>query len=348
VKTHLVSRKDVSQEILLGRVICSDVRDGDGKIAIRKGEILDARHVVMLTALPWVQLSLIEIEPGDLHEAPAGERLARAVVGRGVKVAGFIGGQWALISTTRGLLSVNVDALQRVNSIEAMSVYTLFDGQPVDGGETVAKAKITPLVTRERDVAEAERLCRESKGLVAVTPFQRHVISAVARENLDDRARERFQKALSEKIGWFGSTLAGIRFAPNDPEVVARDVKESLAAGAEIVVLAGASALDPLDPVFQALTMLGAKMVRHGAPAHPGSLFWLARLGETPLIGMPTCGMFSQATTFDLLFPRLLAGERIDAPALAALGHGGLLSREMAFRFPPYRAQQPRGELPES
>ena len=262
-----------------------------------------------------------------------------------MKVGGFTGGQWALVASTRGLLSVNIEALQGVNSIEAMSVYTLFDGQPVDAGETVAKAKITPLVTREADVAEAERLCGAARGLVRVMPFQGRAIGAVAREHLDDRARERFQKALSEKVGWFGSTLAGIRFAPNDPEAVARDVKEFVAAGAEIVILAGASALDPLDPVFQALTMLGAKMVRHGAPAHPGSLFWLARLGETPLIGMPTCGMFSQATTFDLLFPRLLAGERVGAETLAALGHGGLLSREMAFRFPPYRTQQPRGEL---
>ncbi|HLC41526.1 MAG TPA: hypothetical protein VJO34_07845 [Methylomirabilota bacterium] len=347
MKTHLVYRKDASQETLLGRVICGDLRDRDGKVAIRKGEVLDAGHVVTLTALPWEQLSLIEIEPGDVHEARAGERLAHAVVGRGVKVAGFTGGQWALASNARGLLSVNVDALQRVNSIEAMSVYTLFHGQPVGAGETVAKAKITPLVTREADLAEAERLCKESQGLVSVTPFQRRVIGAVAREHLDDRARERFQKALSEKIGWFGSTLIGIRFAPKDPDAVARDVKDFLATGAEIVILAGASALDPLDPVFQALVMLGAKMARHGAPAHPGSLFWLARLGDTPLIGMPTCGMFSQATTFDLILPRILAGERVDAGVLARLGHGGLLSREMAFRFPPYRAQQPRGELPE-
>jgi hypothetical protein len=57
--------------------------------------------------------------------------------------------------------------------------------------------------------------------------------------------------------------------------------------------------------------------------------------------------MFSQATTFDLILPRILAGETITNEEIARLGHGGLLSREMAFRFPPYRANASRGELPE-
>src|SRR5207244_13316883 len=91
-------------------------------------------------------------------------------------------------------------------------------------------------------------------------------------------------------------------------------------AGERVLVVAGASALDPLDPVFGGLTLLGARMERHGAPAHPGSLLWLAFWEGTPVLGMPTCGMFSQATTFDLVLPRLLAGDRLDNRALAELG----------------------------
>jgi molybdopterin biosynthesis enzyme len=88
-------------------------------------------------------------------------------------------------------------------------------------------------------------------------------------------------------------------------------------------------------------------MERHGAPAHPGSLLWLAHVRGRPVLGMPACGMFSQATTFDLVLPRILTGEHIDNAALAALGHGGLLSRDSAYRFPPYRKSGTRGELGE-
>jgi hypothetical protein len=71
----------------------------------------------------------------------------------------------------------------------------------------------------------------------------------------------------------------------------------------------------------------------------------VARWGERTILGMPTCGMFSQATTFDLVLPRLLAGQRVGNQEVAELGHGGLLSKDSAFRFPPYRANAARGEL---
>jgi len=84
---------------------------------------------------------------------------------------------------------------------------------------------------------------------------------------------------------------------------------------------------------------------RIGVPAHPGSLLWLARIGGTPVIGMPSCGLFSRATVFDLVLPRLLAGLAVDSEWLASLGHGGLLTRDVAARFPPYRARQERGAV---
>jgi molybdopterin biosynthesis enzyme len=86
-------------------------------------------------------------------------------------------------------------------------------------------------------------------------------------------------------------------------------------------------------------------MERHGTPAHPGSLLWLARWDGRPVLGMPACGMFSQATTFDLVLPVILTGDPVGNREMAGLGHGGLLSREMAYRFPPYRADKARGEL---
>ncbi len=88
-------------------------------------------------------------------------------------------------------------------------------------------------------------------------------------------------------------------------------------------------------------------MERHGTPAHPGSLLWLAELRGCPVLGMPACGMFSQASSFDLILPRILAGEHVDNAVVAQLGHGGLLSRDSAYRFPAYRKSGVRGELGE-
>jgi len=338
-------RETATVEALRGMVLCHDVRDAGGKIVGPKGARLDPDVARALLAVPWEEIHLLEIEPGDLHEEDAGARLARAVVGEGVEVKGYTGGQWTLAATRRGLLAITRPALAETNAHGGISVFTLFDGQPVEPGETVAKAKVTPLVISEEVLQAVERTARLAGGVLAVKAFRPTAIGAVARENLEAKQRGRFEAALKQKIDWFGSRLLPIRYAGASPQAVADELIGLRRQGAELLIVAGASALDPLDPVFGGLERLGARLERHGAPAHPGSLLWLARWEAISVLGMPTCGMFSQATTFDLILPRVLAGESIGNREMAELGHGGLLSRDMAYRFPPYRASAVRGEL---
>lgn len=335
-------RETAGADVLLDRVLCHDVRDAAGKVALPKGARLDAAAVRTLLATPWDEIHLIALDAGDVHEEEAGRRLAAAVIGEGVELKGYTGGQWTLTATRRGLLRIDPARLAEVNTQEGISVFTLFTGQPVESGETVAKAKVTPLAIPEQTIRGIEVL---APGLVGVAGFRPTTIGAVANERLEPRQRARFEAALEQKVAWFGSRLLPVRFAGASDRAVAEALRALRRDGAQVLIVAGASALDPLDPVFSALTLVGAAMERHGAPAHPGSLLWLARWEALPVLGMPTCGMFSQATTFDLVLPRLLAGESIGNREVAGLGHGGLLSREMAYRFPPYRANAARGEL---
>jgi hypothetical protein len=346
VKALAVRRDAAAPELLVGHVLCHDVRDADGRLVAGKGARLDPAGAVAVLAAPWEELHVLAMDAGDLHEEEAGARLARAVAGDGVAVKGYAGGQWTLVATRRGLLAVERTALAAVNAREGIAVFTLFHGQPVEAGETVARAKVTPLVIAEQTVAAVEQVAAGVGGLVAVRGFRRATVGAVAREQLEDRQRERFETALRLKVDWFGSALLPVRYAAASATSVAEELLRLRRQGADLLIVAGASALDPLDPVFGGLQLLGARMERHGAPAHPGSLLWLARWDGVPVLGMPTCGMFSQATTFDLVLPRLLAGEPVGNQELAELGHGGLLSRDMAFRFPPYRGgAAARGEL---
>jgi hypothetical protein len=345
VKAVAVRRDGASVDALAGRVLCYDVRDGAGKVVGDKGAVLDRAGAAAVLAAAWDELHVVEVGPGDLHEEAAGSRLAAAVVGDGVEVRGYTGGQWTLAAARRGLLRVRDEVLTAVNAQEGISVFTLFDRQPVESGETVAKAKVTPLVIPGETLGTVERVARAANGALIVQAFRPTVVGAVAPERLEPKQRQRFETALRQKIDWFGGSLLPLRFGGDKARTVADQLGALRSEGAGLLIVAGASALDPLDPVFGGLTLLGARMERHGAPAHPGSLLWLARWEGRAVLGMPTCGMFSQATTFDLVLPRLLTGENIGNQEIAALGHGGLLSREMAYRFPPYRAGAVRGEL---
>jgi molybdopterin biosynthesis enzyme len=347
VKALAVRKGPGVRGALEGRVVCHDVRDPAGKIVVTKGQTLDARAVTALLSLEWDELHVLELEPGELHEEPAGARLAAAAAGPGVEAKGYSGGQWTLVASRRGLLRVRAEALHAVNRIEGMSVFTLYDSQPVDAGEVVARAKITPLAISETAVKQAEERAWAAGGLATVKPFLPHLVGAVAKGTLEARQRERFEASLAEKLAWFGSRLLPVRYPEERPGAVVAALKALVGEGAQILVAAGAGSLDPLDAVFEGLRLAGGRMERHGAPAHPGSLLWLARLDRRPVLGMPACGMFSQATAFDLVLPRILAGEHVGAEEISALGHGGLLSRDSAWRFPPYRKTAARGELEE-
>jgi hypothetical protein len=245
------------------------------------------------------------------------------------------------------VLEVRVGALAAVNALEGIAAYTLYDGQVVDAAEVVARAKVSPLVIGESVLRQAERRSQDAAGLVTVRPFRPLAVAAIAPASLAPRSRARFEAVLGEKLGWFGARLERLTFVEAATASFSRALGEGLDAGVALIVAAGANALDPLDPVFAAIEHVGGRLVRRGVPAHPGSLLWMALVGDVPVLGMPSCGMFSQATFFDLILPRLLAGQAVGAAELSASGHGGLLGRDMAFRFPPYRAGQDRGALPE-
>ncbi len=347
MKAVAVKRTEATAAQLEGRIACHDVRDQAGKIAVQKGQTLDGAAAGRLLSLAWDEIHLLEPEPGDLHEEPAGARLSAAAAGPGVEVKGYAGGQWTLAATRRGLLRVRHEALAAVNALQGMSVFTMYDLVPVEAGETVAKAKITPLAIPEALVKQAEERAWAVGGLLTVKDFAPRTLGAVTRENLEPRQRQRFESSLGEKVSWFGSRLLAVRYAAPTATSVAAEIEALLGEGAEILIAAGAGSLDPLDPIFAGLALEGGRIERHGAPAHPGSLLWLAELRGRPVLGMPACGMFSQASSFDLILPQILAGEHVDNVVVAHLGHGGLLSRDSAYRFPAYRKSGIRGELGE-
>src|SRR5206468_7921306 len=218
---------------------------------------LDAEGAAAVLTAPWEEIHLIALDTGDMHEEQAGARLAAAIVGDGAEVKGYSGGQWTVVATRRGLLRLDLAALAEVNAHGAISVFTLFDGQPVEPGEVLARAKVTPLVIAETTVQAVEATARRARGIVGVTAFRPTSVGAVARENLDDKQRTRFETALRQKIDWAEGTLLPVRYAAGSASAVAAELTALERAGAQMLIVAGASALDPLDPVFGALELLG-------------------------------------------------------------------------------------------
>jgi len=345
VRAIRVERRSAQATDLAGRVLCHDLRSDDGHVAFAKGRVLDSDDAATALALEWTELHLLALDDRDVHEDAAGTRVAQLAAGDGVAVRAASGGHWPLAATRRGLLAIDTARLRQVNELDGPCVYSLYDGQVVETGDVVARAKIIPFAVTSDVLTQVESIARPTGGIVHVRAFTPHRVGAVVHESLGQRAVARFREAVAEKIGWFGSSVCAIETVPPAADAIADAFERTRRTGAQIILVAGTKAMDLLDPTFAALERLGARMERQGVPAHPGSLLWLARWDGVPVVGMPTCGLFAQATVFDLVIARMLAGEPVGRSELAGLAHGGLLTRDMAFRLPAYRSAGERGTV---
>jgi len=103
---------------------------------------------------------------------------------------------------------------------------------------------------------------------------------------------------------------------------------------ADLLITTEGMSVDPDDVTRLAISRVGVDRLYYGAGALPGSMFLLAYRGEVPLMGVPACALYHEATIVDLILPRLLAGEKPDRHDLARLAHGGLCYDCPACRFP--------------
>jgi hypothetical protein len=313
-------------------VITQDVKRNGQRL--RKGHRLTPEDVPLLAAIER-PVHAVVLEPGDVHENDAGARLAAAVAGQGLGIRGPSFSRYNLVATTKGLLRVDAERLLKLNCLPGVAIFTLADRLPVVPGKIVTGVKVTPVTVTEETVRAAEEIAAGTP-VVQVLPFKPLRVGVISTEGQEWRVRDKFQSSVRQKIGWYGGSVMGFRDVAPDAETIAAEIRRLADDGANLVLAAGGSTIDPLDPTLQALDRAGASVVRVGAPAHPGSMFWLAYRDELPIFNLASCSMFSKSTIADVVLPWIMTGERVEPDTLAALGYGGLLDRGMSFRFPPY------------
>ena len=329
MKAHRLDGATAASDDIENRVLVHDLGPD-----LRKGTILGARHLERVRQAREVHL--VELEPGDLHEDEAARRLAAALAGPGLEPTPPVQSQARLIARHRGLVRVRPDLIDAINALGYISVFTLMDGQAVAEGEEVTGCKVTPVAVPGSLVEAAEKICREQGPVVEVHGFRPLRTFVVATERLKPKARELFRAAVTAKLGWYGAEVLGVREVARTKDAVAAAYRDAIDIGAQLVLFAGASAIDPLDPAYAELTRAGGELLQLGAPMHPGSMLWLGRLGETAVVGVASCAGFGRSSSLDLLLPFVFAHGRADAKDLLRLGHGGLIESAAGRRFPPY------------
>ena len=321
----------------VGLVVAEEVRL-DGKRAFHKGHRISEDDLATIRQLPD-SIHAVALEAEDVHEDDAAIELANLIAGDGLDIRPPVQSRVNLNASGRGLLRVDADAVIRLNLLPGIAIFTTIDRLPVTPGQNVAGAKITPVSVPRAVLDDARKLVAAlDHPVVTVKPFVRHTVGVLATEGLSDRIRDRFEAAVRAKLDWYGSDVLRFAYLEDDPDAVAGTMRAMIDEGADLILTAGGNTIDPLDPTIRALPAIDAEVIRLGAPAHPGSMFWYGATtdGAVPIVNLASCSMYSQATVADLVLPWVMADEVVTDRDLAGIGYGGLLDRDMRFRFPDY------------
>ena len=322
--------------MVLGHDVTRIVPGGEKGPAFRKGHVIQAGDIPAFLDIGKAHVYALQLTPDRVHEDEAARRIATAAAGPGLRLTSPREGRVNLIAETRGLLKIDTDALTRLNRLGQIAFATIRANRPVSSGQPVAGTRIIPLVIDGEELCRAEEICRETFPLIRIAPFTSRRVGMVTTgsEIYNGRIRDAFGPVVRKKFEALGSEVFNQILVSDQVEMTVAAIRDLIGQGAEMVVVTGGMSVDPDDQTPASIREAGGTVVTYGAPVFPGAMFMLAHIGDVPVLGLPGCVMYYQTSIFDLVVPRILAGDAIPEELIASLGHGGFCAGCAECRYP--------------
>lgn len=293
--------------------------------AFRRGHVIRPEDVSKLLDIGKAHIYVMDLDKDEIHEEDAARRLAKAAAGPNIRLTDPVEGRVNLVAEVAGLLKINETLLKQFNALGDLILATIPSNRYVQKGEVIAGTRTIPVVVKEDLVKRAEAICKESPIVtIAPIPSRRVHLIVTGSEVYTGRIKDGFEPVVRRKLAEMGTELESAKLAPDDPDKIAGHIKNSYQSGADLILVSGGMSVDPDDLTPEGIRRSGARVESHGFPILPGSMFLMAYLNQTPILGLSGCVLHDPVTAFDLLLPRLLAGERISRSDIVSMGHGGL------------------------
>lgn len=304
--------------------------------AFKKGHVIKKEDIPRLLNMGKEHVYIMEFKAGDVHENEAAIRMAKAAAGQGIEFSEPAEGKVSLTSKHPGLLKVNFKALAEINSIDEIMFATLHTNQFISGNTKVAGTRIIPLVINEEKIKAVEEISKTNWPIVEVIPLRKLKVGIVTTGNevFYKRIEDKFGPVIEKKFKELGCSVIKQIFSKDDADMIAESIKTLIDEGADIITTTGGMSVDPDDVTPTGIRKSGANIISYGAPTLPGAMFLLSYIGNIPVLGLPGCVMYNDRTIFDLVVPRLVAGEIVTKQDIVKLGHGGLCTGCESCRYP--------------
>ncbi|MEG0295326.1 MAG: molybdopterin-binding protein [Clostridium sp.] len=331
--------KMIKVEDAVGTILSHDVTQiipGEFKGRLfKKGHIIKEEDVEKLLSIGKENVYVWEAEEGQLHENDAAIRIKDLVIGEGVTVANEIKeGKVDFFADRDGVLKVDKERLLDLNSLGEIIVSTLHTNTAIKKGEKIGATRVIPLIIDEEKIIEAETLIKEKIIWVEEIKPKRCLLITTGNEVYKGRIKDAFLPVMEKRLGYFGSEVIKQVILPDEKERIIEEIQKGIKDKVDLIICTGGMSVDPDDVTPTAIKECGGKLVTYGSPVLPGAMFLLAYYGATPILGVPSCAMYSKRTVLDLVLPRILADEKLTLRDIVEYGHGGLCLDCKVCTFP--------------
>ena len=330
--------KKVKVQDAIGMTLCHDITamvDGFKGAAFKRGHVITQEDIPKLLDIGKQHVFIWEENAGEIHEEDAARRLSQMTTVNGAHYGSISEGKVQLFADQDGMFRVDKALLAAVNRIGDITITTLPDHYPVKAGDRLASMRIVPLVTEERQIAEAEALCAD-KQLYDLRPFKPLKVGIIitGSEIYHGRIKDKFERVARAKLAHYPAEILGVHVCDDELDMIVGAGRALLAEGAELLIFTGGMSVDPDDLTPSAIREMGAEIVSYGVPSQPGNMTLVAYLDQAALLGVPGAAISRPTTMFDVLLPQIFYGDPLTKDDLIRLGEGGLCQMCDNCHFP--------------
>ena len=330
--------KKVKVQDAIGMTLCHDITamvDGFKGAAFKRGHVITQEDIPKLLDIGKQHVFIWEENAGEIHEEDAARRLSQMTTVDGAHYGSVSEGKIQLFADQDGMFRVDKALLAAVNRIGDITITTLPDHYPVKAGDRLASMRIVPLVTEERQIAEAEALCA-GKQLYDLRPFKPLKVGIIitGSEIYHSRIKDKFERVARAKLAHYPAEILGVHVCDDELDMIVGAGRALLAEGAELLIFSGGMSVDPDDLTPSAIREMGAEIISYGVPSQPGNMTLVAYLDQAALLGVPGAAISRPTTMFDVLLPQIFCGDPLTKDDLIRLGEGGLCQMCDNCHFP--------------
>ena len=310
-----------------GRVLCCTVFRPGGRKLLAKGHVLSEEDVRLLETEGMGQISVTELEEGEIGEDDAVSHSAAEIACGCVEIRLAAGGRANLFASENCCVLVDDELLRQINCTASVVIATSPNFSYAPAGQRIATVKSTPFAVSRDQLETVINVLKERGPILQARPIRNPSVAVLYTDLVHgERARQLFETVMRQRLERFGANAQFALSTVEEEGNIARSISHLLRTNPTTILIASTTApAGPDDAIGRGLSRIGCHLERFLAPVEPGNLMLLDYKDDVPIISAPGCFRSAKTNVVDLVLPPMLSRYRISGWEIACLGHGGLL-----------------------